>query len=65
MQKKLANAHTPQEKSSLERQITANNTQLDSLVYESYGLSAEEIQTVEAELETKMRRTRRGKALQA
>ncbi len=65
MQKKLANAHTPQEKSSLERQITANNTQLDNLVYESYGLSGEEIQTVEAELETKVRRTGRGKALQA
>ena len=64
MQKKLTCAHTPQEKNSLERQITANNTELDSLVYESYGLSAEEIQTVEAQLETKVRRTGRGKALQ-
>ena len=65
MQKKLTSAHTPQEKNSLERQITANNSQLDSLVYQSYGLSPEEIQLVEAKLETKAKPKGKGKKLQA
>jgi hypothetical protein len=65
LQKKLANANTPQEKNSLERQIAANDTQINSLVYDSYGLTAEEIQTVEGELEMKDRRAGRGKRVPA
>jgi hypothetical protein len=44
---KLAGARTPQEKTALERQITATDTQIDTLVYELYGLTAEEIAIVE------------------
>lgn len=38
---------TPQEKTSLERQITATDTQIDRLVYELYDLTSEEIAIVE------------------
>lgn len=65
MQKKLACARTPQEKSSLERQITVNNTQIDGLVYEAYGLTPEEIQTVERESEMEVRRAARRKTVRA
>ena len=44
---KLAGARTPQEKTALERQIAATDTQIDALVYELYGLTAEEIAIVE------------------
>ena len=44
---KLAGARTPQEKTALERQIAATDTQIDRLVYELYGLTAEEIAIVE------------------
>jgi hypothetical protein len=44
---KLAGARTPQEKTALERQITATDTQIDALVYELYGLTKEEIALVE------------------
>jgi adenine-specific DNA-methyltransferase len=44
-QRKLAIANTPQEKNSLERQIEANNKQVDHLVYDLYGLTAEEIRS--------------------
>ena len=44
---KLAGARTPQEKTALERQIAATDTQIDTLVYELYGLTAEEIAIVE------------------
>ena len=40
-------ARTPQEKTSLERQIAATDTQIDRLVYDLYGLAEEEIKIVE------------------
>jgi type I restriction-modification system DNA methylase subunit len=46
--KRLPEARTPQEKTSIERQITATDKQIDSLVYELYGLTSEEIGIVES-----------------
>lgn len=43
----LAAAKTPPEKTSLERQITATDTEIDRLVYGLYGLSEDEIKIVE------------------
>jgi hypothetical protein len=48
LHKKLPIAKTPQEKTSLERQITATDAQIDRLVYDLYGLTPEEIKIVEA-----------------
>ena len=47
LHKQLALAKTPQEKSSLERQIAANDAQINGIVYSLYSLTSEEIQTVE------------------
>ena len=47
LQRQLAVARTPQEKTALERQIAATDTQIDALVYELYGLTEEEIDIVE------------------
>jgi hypothetical protein len=47
LHKKLAAAKTPNEKTVLQRQITATDAQIDRLVYELYGLTAEEIKLVE------------------
>jgi hypothetical protein len=47
MHKKLAGARTPQEKTALERQIVATDTQIDRLVYDLYGLTEDEIKIVE------------------
>jgi type I restriction-modification system DNA methylase subunit len=47
LQKKLSVANTPQDKSSFERQVAANDAQINSLVYDLYGLKSEEIQIVE------------------
>jgi hypothetical protein len=47
LQERLAAAKTPQEKTALERQITATDTQIDRLVYDLYGLTEEEIKIVE------------------
>ena len=44
---RLAAAKTPPEKTSLERQITATDTQIDRLVYKLYGLTEDEIKLVE------------------
>jgi hypothetical protein len=44
----LAAAKTPQEKTSLGRQISATDAQIDRLVYNLYGLMLEEIEIVEA-----------------
>jgi hypothetical protein len=41
-------ARTPQEKTALERQIAATDTQLDTLIYALYGLTDAEIKIVEA-----------------
>ena len=43
-----AAAKTPHETKSLETQIAATDRQIDNLVYELYGLTAEEIQIVES-----------------
>jgi hypothetical protein len=43
----IAAARTPQEKTALERQIAATDTQLDKLVYALYGLTDAEIKIVE------------------
>ena len=47
LHERLAAAHTPNEKTMLERQIKATDQQIDRLVYELYGLTEEEIQIVE------------------
>jgi len=39
--------HTPQEQEMVKREIEATDRQIDSLVYELYGLSPEEIAIVE------------------
>ena len=40
-------ARTPHEKTSLERQIAATDTQIDGLIYDLYGLTEDEITVVE------------------
>lgn len=50
LHQRLATVKTPQEKTSLERQITATDTQLDQLVYALYGLTEVEVKTIEAAL---------------
>ena len=40
---------TPQEKTSLQRQIEATDKQIDQLVYQLYGLTEEEIKIVEGQ----------------
>jgi len=47
LNKNLVSAKTPQEKESLERKIEVTDKAIDSLVYELYGLSEEEIEIVE------------------
>ena len=47
LHRQLAAARTPQEKIALERQIAATDTQIDRLVYDLYGLTADEIKIVE------------------
>lgn len=47
LHKSLAEAKTPQEKELLQRQITSTDKAIDSLVYELYGLSEEEVRIVE------------------
>ena len=39
-----------QEKTALERQIAATDAQIDRLVYDLYGLTADEIKIVEGKL---------------
>src|ERR1035437_4670847 len=43
LHERLSAAKTPQEKTALERQVAATDTQLDRLVYDLYGLTEEEI----------------------
>ena len=47
LHKQLSSAKTDHEKTVLERQISATDRQIDELVYELYGLTAEEIKIVE------------------
>jgi hypothetical protein len=47
LHQRLSAAKTPQEKTALERQIAATDTQIDRLVYDLYGLTEMEIKIVE------------------
>lgn len=47
LNKVLQSIRTPHEKNNITRQIQATDNQIDSLVYELYGLTEEEIKTVE------------------
>ncbi len=47
LNQRLPTVRTPQEKTALERQIAATDTQIDRLVYDLYGLTEEEIGIVE------------------
>ena len=49
LHQRLSAARTPQEQTSLERQIAATDAQFDRLVYDLYGLTEEEIRIVEGE----------------
>jgi hypothetical protein len=44
---KLDSIKTPTERTAIERQIQATDTQIDQLVYKLYGLTEEEIKIVE------------------
>jgi hypothetical protein len=47
LHKRLAGTKTPQEKTAIERQISATDAQINKLVYDLYGLTEEEIKIVE------------------
>jgi hypothetical protein len=47
LHKRLAAAHTQAEQDLYQHQIAATDRQIDALVYELYGLTAEEIAVVE------------------
>ena len=47
LHKKLASAKVPDEKTKLQRQISAADSQIDRLVYDLYGLTEEEIKIAE------------------
>lgn len=49
LHKQLPEIRTPQEQTSLQRQIEATDEQIDMLVYELYGLTEDEIKIVEAQ----------------
>lgn len=46
LQQRLPLANTPLEKTSLQRQIAANDAEINGLVHHLYGLTAEEIRTI-------------------
>jgi len=47
LHKDLPKAKTPHEQESLQREIDANERRVDTLVYELYGLTEDEIAIVE------------------
>jgi hypothetical protein len=47
LQRKQSATRTPQEKTTLDRQIAATDAQIDRLVYDLYGLTDDEIKIVE------------------
>lgn len=47
LHKKVQTAKTPDEKTRLERQISATDREIDRLLYELYGLTDGEIKIVE------------------
>ena len=53
LHKKLAQAKTAYDKTTVTRQIDATDMQIDKLVYELYGLTEEEITTVESTVPTR------------
>jgi TaqI-like C-terminal specificity domain len=50
--KRLTDAKMPRDKTMLQQQIEATDKQIDRLVYELYGLTEEEIRTVEGKLQS-------------
>jgi len=48
LHKRLVAAKTAHDKTNLQRQIDATDTQIDKLVYELYGLTDDEIKVVES-----------------
>jgi hypothetical protein len=50
LQQGMAVAKTPQEKTTLERQIAATDEQIDKLVYDLYGLTGDEIRILECSI---------------
>ena len=50
--KELSAARTPHEETAMKRQIATTDAQINRLVYELYGLSSEEIETVETATRT-------------
>jgi hypothetical protein len=48
LNQQLAATKTPHDRTVLEAQIAATDRQIDALVYELYGLTADEIKIVEA-----------------
>jgi hypothetical protein len=48
LHQQLASCNTPNEKTILQRQIDITDRQIDTLVYELYGLTDEEIRLVES-----------------
>jgi hypothetical protein len=46
LHRRLAAAKAPPEKELLQRQIAATDEQIDRLVYELYGLTAEEVRMI-------------------
>ena len=49
LHKQAQTAALPQEKEMLQRQIDVTDREIDTLVYELYGLTAEEVKIVEGE----------------
>jgi hypothetical protein len=49
LHKDLAAAKIPDEKTRIQREITATDSQIDRLVYNLYGLTEEEIKIIEQE----------------
>ena len=47
LHEKVATARTPHDRTTIERQIAATDQQIDTLVYELYGLTDEEIKIVD------------------
>ena len=50
LNKELPKTKTPNEKTRIERQISHTDSEIDSLVYELYGLSVEEVKLVEGKV---------------
>lgn len=49
LHKQLADAHTPQDKTLIQRQMEATDRQIDALVYELYELTDDEIRIMEGQ----------------